>query len=176
MRTLRFAEHALTEGKKLPTSFDALVKQTKQRNDELQALLELVKEKTRELEVYEGEVVRKLEESGETAKMVGKILVRLETRKGRVSYSYKEAEKIYFDALMRLDQAAAKAAADAVEAIKVQNPDKVKLRLESLDEGLLDKASAALKRLVSWFKRWWSGFKRSLTDYDSAAKELAKLL
>lgn len=167
MTTIPSFEDFLAEGG-MPSSFPALVREAKRVNDELAALVEQVKQKTQEAESYDRAVAAKLGEMGETTKRVGRILVAVEEKPGRVSYSYKDAERVYYDALMRVNKTAAGVAAKLVESLKHLNPGKTVVSY-SVAESVLD-------RVRAWLSGAWARVVQAFAPYERAVEDLERAL
>lgn len=150
----------------MPSAFPALVKEAKRVNDELAALVEQVKQKTQEADSYDRAVAAKLAAMGETTRKVGRILVTVEQKPGRVSYSYKDAEKVYYDALMRVNKTAAGVAAKLVESLKHLNPGKTEVNY-AVAESVLD-------RVRAWISGAWARVVQAFASYEKAVDELER--
>lgn len=167
VRMQRYAEFtgAVNEGK-MAGSFATVVREAKKRNDRVQELVAQLKEATMEADAYDAEVRTRMEEMQSKAEKVGKLLVTLVEKAGRVSYSYKDAEGILYGALLKINEAAAKAAAAAVDALKKTNPGKVEVKY-ALSESLATDA-------MRWIRSWWNKLVAAFSDYDEAAAELER--
>lgn len=155
------------EGKAMPRAIGPLIKEAKQLTDELAAALAKVKELESQVGSYSSEIVRRMEEAGQSTVKAGKVLAILETKQGRASYSYKEAETLYYDALMRVNKQTAAATKAAVEALKKVPADKKVLKIVS--EGVAS-------TVVEWFKALLGKLWSALGLYGTAVDDLEALV